>query len=139
MERVLDGVCREGEAHLLRARGLGCFPSPNRPRIIWAGLGEAPRALAALKRTLDEHLARLGFAEEERDFHPHLTLGRVRQLQAGDRQRLAESLRELREADFGQWTVKRVDLMRSVLSPGGALYSVVQSFPLGGKGGLIAA
>lgn len=133
LERVLDGVCRTGASHVLRARGLGCFPNPGRPRIIWAGLEDPPRALAALKEKLDDGLTRLGYVPEDRAFHPHLSLGRVKELHGGDRQHLAQSLRELSDTDFGRWTVEGVDLMRSELSPSGARYSVVKSFLLGGE------
>ena len=132
LETVLEGVCRTAQAHRLRARGLGCFPGTNRPRILWAGLDGPPPALASLKGTLDNSLTPLGYRPEERAFHPHLTLGRVKELRAGDRPPLARALRELREADFGQWTARRVDLMRSVLTPGGACYSIVRSFALAG-------
>jgi 2'-5' RNA ligase len=57
----------------------------------------------------------------------------VKELHGGDRQHLAQSLRELSDTDFGRWTVEGVDLMRSELSPSGARYSVVKSFLLGGE------
>ncbi len=129
-QRALEAACRRAEPLLVRARGLGCFPSPARPRIIWAGLGGAVEALEGLKRTLDENLAPLGYVPDERAFHPHLSLGRVKRLNAGDRLHLAATLPQWREADFGPWTMQRVDLMQSALSPAGAEYSRIQSFPL---------
>ncbi len=132
IERAVEMVCRGGERHLLQARGLGCFPSASRPRILWAGLGGAADVLEGLKRTLDESLARLGCAPEMKPFHPHLTLGRVKLLTGGDRRHLAGTLPQWREADFGPWTVERVDLMRSTLLPAGAEYARVRSFPLPG-------
>ena len=63
-------------------------------------------------------------------FHPHLSLGRVKRLNAGDRLHLAATLPQWRETDFGPWTVEQVDLMQSTLSPAGAEYARVQSFPL---------
>jgi RNA 2',3'-cyclic 3'-phosphodiesterase len=133
LEKMLDEVCRAEKTHLLAARGLGCFPNPGRPRIIWAGFPDPPPALISLKKKLDHGLTALGYAGEDRPFHPHLTLGRVKDLKSADRQHLAQALRELRDAEFGRWTVDRVDLMRSVLSPSGACYSVVKSFPLLGR------
>jgi len=130
LARAVEATCRRGEIHLLQARGLGCFPSPARPRIIWAGLGGAVAVLAELKRTLDESLARLGYAPETRPFQPHLTVGRVKLLNGSDRRHLAATLPPWREAEFGRWTVERVDLMQSVVWPGGAEYAQVQSFQL---------
>jgi 2'-5' RNA ligase len=130
LARAVEAVCGRGESHLLQAGGLGCFPSPARPRIIWAGLGGAVAILAELKRMLDESLAKLGYAPETRPFHPHLTIGRVKLLSASDRRHLASTLPKWSAADFGSWTVKRIELMQSVLSPTGAEYTKVQSFRL---------
>jgi RNA 2',3'-cyclic 3'-phosphodiesterase len=132
LARAMEAACCRGQPHLLQAHGLGCFPSAARPRIIWAGLRGAVDVLEALKRTLDEGLASLGFAPETRPFHPHLTIGRVKQLSGGDRRHLGAALPAWREADFGPWTVERVNLMQSVLSPGGAEYAQLQSFLLPG-------
>jgi 2'-5' RNA ligase len=127
---AVEAACRRGEPLVVRARGLGCFPTPARPRIIWAGLDGAVDALAGLKGMLDENLDRLGYVPDERAFHPHLTIGRVKRLNGGDRLHLAATLPQWREADFGPWIVDRVDLMQSTLSAAGAEYSRVQSFPL---------
>jgi 2'-5' RNA ligase len=133
-QRAVAAACRDGGPFHLRARGLGCFPNPARSRILWAGLGEAVAALEGLKGMLDEGLAPLGYVPDAQPFHPHLTLGRVKLLNGGDRRHLAAALPQWRETDFGSWTVERVDLMQSVLLPGGAKYERVQSFPLAGPG-----
>jgi 2'-5' RNA ligase len=134
--REVQAACKRRETHLLQARGLGCFPSPTRPRVIWAGLDGSVAVLSELKRILDENLASLGYTPETRPFQPHLTLGRVKLLNAGDRRHLAAALPAWREAAFGPWTVERVDLMQSVLSPDGAEYTHIQSFPLPGTGSI---
>jgi 2'-5' RNA ligase len=86
--------------------------------------------LQELKQALDDSLARLGYAPETRPFHAHLTLGRVKQFDTRDRRHLAAALEREREREFGPWSVERVDLMRSILSPGGAKYETVRSFQL---------
>lgn len=130
IQREIDGACRRAERNLLQARGLGCFPTAARPRILWAGLSGDLAALQNLKRTLDECLAGLGYARDERPFHPHLTIGRVKQWTGRDRRRLTESLPRWQKAEFGQWMVERVDLMRSELSQDGARHTRLQSFLL---------
>ena len=129
-QRAVEAACGRAGPIPLQARGLGCFPSPVRARVIWAGLSGNVTALEALKGALDESLAPLGFVPETRPFQPHLTLGRVKLLNGGDRRHLTATLPKWRETDFGAWTAERVDLMQSVLSPGGAEYAMVQSFPL---------
>jgi RNA 2',3'-cyclic 3'-phosphodiesterase len=59
-------------------RGLGWFPNPHRPRVFWAGVhGGEP--LSALAAATDQAVARLGVPAEFREFHPHLTLARVKE------------------------------------------------------------
>jgi 2'-5' RNA ligase len=107
-QRAVEAACRRGEPLLLRARGLGCFPSPARARILWAGLDGAVAAVEGLKRTLDESLAPLGYVPDQRPFQPHLTIGPLKLLTGGDQRHLAATLPRWREADFGLWTVERV-------------------------------
>ncbi len=58
--------------------GLGAFPSPARPRVVWAGLtGDRP-ALARAALEVEARLEPLGFPRERRPFRAHLTLGRFR-------------------------------------------------------------
>jgi 2'-5' RNA ligase len=129
-QRAVEAACGRGGPIHLRARGLGCFPGPARARVIWAGLGGDATAVKGLKAKLDESLARLGYVQDTRAFHPHLTIGRVKLLSGGDRRHLTATLPKWRETDFGAWTAERVDLMQSVISPAGAEYALVQSFPL---------
>jgi 2'-5' RNA ligase len=130
LENAVREACRGGRAFPLRARGLGCFPSPARARILWAGLEATGGTLEALKANLDAALARLGCPPETRPFHPHLTIGRVKSLRPGDGRTLAAALGEFRQTDFGQWTAEQIELMQSTLLPAGAKYSSLAKFEL---------
>lgn len=130
IETALRAACAGHRRHTLRATGLGCFPNPSRPRIIWAGLAGDLRPVENLKKAVDAGLLACGCVGEDRPFHPHLTVGRVAELNAAGRSQLAEALAGEPERDFGPWEVERVDLMQSVLSPRGAAYSVLQSIEL---------
>lgn len=103
----------------LTVRGLGAFPTPRRPRVVWAGVDEGGAQVAALARRVDEALVALGFASEPRVFTAHATLGRLRGPRADPR--LAEALAA--GGTFGRQRVDRLALMRSQLSPRGACYT----------------
>jgi RNA 2',3'-cyclic 3'-phosphodiesterase len=107
-------------------RGLGAFPSPTRPRVLWAGLEDGTGALHAVARRVDACCGGLGFPPETREFAAHVTLGRVREPRR--QPALADAL--ARAADFGRVRVERVSLMRSELSPRGARYSELAAAPL---------
>jgi 2'-5' RNA ligase len=106
--------------------GLGAFPSPTRPRVLWAALEDATGGLTALAECVDLCCGRLGFPRETRAFAAHVTLGRVREPRR--QPALGEAL--ARPADFGRLRVERVSLMRSELSPRGARHSELFAAPL---------
>jgi RNA 2',3'-cyclic 3'-phosphodiesterase len=110
----------------LAIRGLGAFPTPARPRVLWAGIDAGAAPAAELAARVDEALAALGFKREARAFSPHVTLGRVRQPHA--QPRLAEALTA--SVAFGRADVGHVSLMRSDLSSRGARYSELARAPL---------
>lgn len=57
--------------------GGGAFPTPQRPRVLWIGIGAGAEELEALGRRLNGELQRLGWPPEDRPFTAHLTLGRT--------------------------------------------------------------
>jgi 2'-5' RNA ligase len=110
----------------VRYRGLGCFPSPRDPRIVWAGMEETSGSLANMHRSLEAALEELGFEPERRAFHPHITLGRVRgRRNLTDLIRLLESL----TLECEPALLTEMLLMRSQLHPSGSVYTALQAFP----------
>ncbi|MCU1278533.1 MAG: ligT [bacterium] len=84
-EELVEGVtgaCRRVAARHLpieaKAVGLGAFPSLQKPSVLWVGV-EAPPSLAALQRDVEATMVGLGFEKEERAYHPHVTVGRVKE------------------------------------------------------------
>jgi 2'-5' RNA ligase len=131
IETTLNEACRGHCVHIVRVAGLGCFPNPSRAKVIWAGLAGDLRAIQSLKESIDTHLAACGCPGEERSFQPHLTIGRVSNLNAAGRKAVAKALTEERDCDCGEWRIERVDLMHSALSRQGAAYRTVHSIELG--------
>ncbi len=111
----------------LALRGLGGFPNLRSPRIIWCGVEGNTDHLLTLQKNVEQVCASFGFEPEAREFHPHLTLGRVQ----GKRnlQRLLDYIRicPAFEQAFG---VDNYNVYRSVLSPRGAIYSVLDTIEL---------
>ena len=109
---------------------LGAFPSIRRPRVVWVGV-EAPAELHALQHGIEVETQRLGYAREDREFSPHLTLGRVsRNATSKDVQRISEAVGSYKVGFLGAARVQAVNLYRSDLQPGGAVYTQLFSAPL---------
>ena len=110
---------------------LGAFPSARAPRVVWLGVTGEVEALGRLQRGVEEAAAALGFPREARPFRPHITLGRVREgMPAGEGRRLGETLARL-TPDPVSWRAEAVWLVRSHLTPQGAVYQHLASARLG--------
>lgn len=107
--------------------GLGAFPAPHRPRVVWLGLTpEAP--LRSLWRACEAELGQRGFAAESRGFVPHLTIGRFRD-RAPD---LGSLCAEQGACRIGRLPVDRLVLFESRLRPEGARHTPLFTVPLDG-------
>jgi 2'-5' RNA ligase len=104
--------------------GFGGFPSLHRPRVLWVGCADAGGTLLRLHDDLEGGLAALGFAREERAFHPHITIARIRDEGVGTH---LTSLPKNLTFDPRHTLVTELFLMKSVLQPGGSEYTVVGS------------
>ncbi len=110
--------------------GLGAFPSPRRPRVIWVGCEGGP-GLTALQKAIDQSTHRLGFPPEDRPFSPHLTLGRVNEhARPEELVSLQRGLSETKIGELGQAHVESFHLFRSDLRPGGPIYTSLYQFQL---------
>ncbi len=128
-----DNLGAEADSHHcfeFSVGGVGAFPSPQRPRVLWVGV-EAPAELNSLQAGITHRMEHLGYAGEERPFSPHLTLGRVaRNANPDDAQRISAALQSAKVGFLGVCQVNQVHLFRSDLKPGGAVYTKIFSAPL---------
>ncbi len=114
----------------LSIAGLGAFPTPHRPRVLWVGVN-APPQLNTLARLVESETRKLGYSPEERPFSAHLTLGRVSQNASPLEVHLvAETLAGVQVGLLGNAVVREVVLFKSVLTPQGAEYSALLKVPL---------
>ncbi len=120
-----------GERFSLHLSGLGLFPNPDQPRVLWAGLDGDLAALRALQEKMEEAMADLGFARDRRPFSPHLTLGRVRAGVSADlRRQVGSTLTGMAMEDGEPWEPEAVHLIQSTLTPQGAVYTKLGSVPI---------
>jgi 2'-5' RNA ligase len=122
---ILDGLTASVRPFPVRFAGLGTFPPRRPPRVLWLGVTEGSRRLAALARALERELAAAGFPPADNPFRPHLTLGRFRRPPAGP-DRLPPF------PDPPGFTASGMDLVTSELGPGGPRYTVVRTATFAG-------
>ena len=134
-ETAAAGDARPFPLHL---DGLGVFPNYREPRGIYAGVGGDLDSLAQAQRRGEQAMARLGFPQEKRPFRPHLTLGRVREgVVPAARRQIGETIARKAAALSPEyaWTAGEIHLIRSVLTPQGAVYTTLGQAPLGAAEG----
>ena len=105
---------------------LGAFPNVNQPRIVWIG-APASDAIRLVQNRVEEVCNELSFGREDRPFHPHITLGRVKGNR--NRPRLTEQLKNTTFEPI-QTHCTAVHIMRSELKPTGSIYTLLNSIPL---------
>jgi 2'-5' RNA ligase len=114
----------------LEVSGLGFFPGPERPHIVWAGLKGGVSHLIDLQGRIGEAVSDLPVHEErERGFNPHLTLARIPNFRGASG--VSAILQAAPEARFGEFVVDRLFLYKSRLTPEGASYTKLKEYPLG--------
>jgi 2'-5' RNA ligase len=140
-DRALHGVCRAvkevaaGEPPFtMHVSELGAFPTLRRPKIAWAGLVEGAEQLKRLYGKLEAKLFDLGcYRKEERDYTPHLTLGRVKS--ESDGTALAPELTKRASWDGGRTAVNQLLVFSSELERDGPIYTILGRGALTGKPG----
>jgi 2'-5' RNA ligase len=108
----------------VQIKGLGAFPNPRYPRVVWAGITEGAEQLQSVFSQLEPKLRSLGFTPDTRGFSPHLTIARVRSSQ--NKQQLAEFLTKNANYEIGPVDARCLRLKKSALTPRGPIYSTLK-------------
>jgi 2'-5' RNA ligase len=112
----------------IRLEQAGVFPKHGPPRVLWIGVNDVSGKLGELHAHLEDEAAKDGFEKEDRPFHPHLTLARLRQPRHA--RELADAHQQM-EFEPVEIAVTELLVIRSELSSAGSKYTVVSRHPLG--------
>ena len=113
----------------LAVRGLGCFPKPEKPRVMWMGIEFGGEELIALNGKLSEALETMRFPRDRHDYRPHLTLGRIRR---GGRwsPALTAAVEKGGNVPGGSMMVDQVTVYSSFLDRSGPTYTAMSRIDL---------
>ncbi|MBI4662674.1 MAG: RNA 2',3'-cyclic phosphodiesterase [Verrucomicrobia bacterium] len=128
---ALRMACEGVRPFELSITGSGCFPSFQRPNVVWLGLtGDLP-VLEQLQIRIEQQTKDFGRQSDNRSFHPHLTLGRIKAGPSAARE-VGRVIQEAGIGEIGRWKVGEFELIQSTLSPRGISYQEVECFVLCG-------
>jgi len=115
----------------LNLAGVGAFPREGKVKVVWAGVGRGRQEMQKLQPLVLKGLEKAGIDIGENRFHPHLTLGRVKNKSNTRPLRLLmEKERGFSSSDF---SVSSIQLMKSQLTPEGPIYTVLEEICLRGE------
>ena len=108
---------------------LGAFPDIHKPSVIWTGIPTGKDILQTLSSNLEKEMQKLGFPPEEKEFSPHITLGRAKRGAPieGD---YKKALSENENIYFGEQKVEKIILFQSDLQPKGPVYTPLEEVAL---------
>ena len=113
---AMDQAAASHQRFNIQLYGIGSFPHPTNPRVVWVGVNGD----FSVQETLERELEKLGIPRESRDFKPHITLARNR-----------FGRLEIPEAgDLGKFGADKIELVKSELKPTGPSYTVIHSAQL---------
>ena len=130
---AMEQACRGILQFELKAENTGCFPSWDKPRVIWVGLAGNLAPLLALKANVDAQTASFGDKDESQAFMPHLTLARIKTNSPHEMREIGEKVRTLTVGAIGKWTAAQMHLFKSRLTPQGPEYEILATIPLQAK------
>ena len=124
-------VCTRFEPFDVSPGGLGFFGSRRHPRVLWMGLNSDVRRMGRFREALQKNLKPFGIKPERRSFKPHLTLGRFKK-GARPWPHLDNMISEYANLRGRACSLENLVLFKSDLTPGGAVYTKLDVWPLGG-------
>ncbi|MCB0342699.1 MAG: RNA 2',3'-cyclic phosphodiesterase [Pseudobdellovibrionaceae bacterium] len=105
---LVEPILSDTAGFSLKVQGLGAFPDDNHARVLWAGV-QNKLALRHLQSAMDEAVLEWGGEEDAREFHPHLTVGRIRKTRS-----VRDLFSPFVRKKFGALSAKEVWLFESV-------------------------
>lgn len=125
VEPIADALsqvnCKPFEA---RIKGVGVFPKPSYPRVVWLG---AEGNFDVLHKEVERVLLPFNFEKDSR-FSAHATLARVKSLK--EKVALLEKIKKLENTDLGTMAVDSITLKKSTLTPRGPIYETLREIKL---------
>lgn len=110
----------------LTIQGAGCFVHKKIPQVLWISIINSSM-LQALKNNIDQALESLGFKKENREFVPHITISRLKNISL---EKIKSWLDQHRNFQYPAIMINEFYLFSSQLSQEGAIYTKETEFLL---------
>lgn len=123
IKKILSKISQSYTGFAAELTELGAFPRLQSPRVIWAGMQAGKEKVISIAKELEDNLSKIGIPKEEKDFHPHATLGRIKSPM--NRLKLVEALSSKTKISPLNFQVEKITLFKSTLMPQGPIYEAI--------------
>jgi len=131
IKKIIDRTTARHRAFDIEIGTLGTFSKQSRPRVVWAGLTKGREELTGLVDNLEVGLIDIGLKSEDKAFHPHLTLARIKS--GRNKQTLKKTIEKFNISKNNKKNaagpviinIDRLTLFKSTLTPKGPSYTVL--------------
>ncbi len=120
----LQRTFRDTEGFHVTVKGIGAFPNKRNAHIIWMGIEDEGR-LSSCASMIGRTLKRIGISYDGKEFTPHITIARAK-----DGVDITGIANGYASTEFLSFECTSINVMKSVLRPGGAEHSIISSIPL---------
>ena len=122
LNSMLENVSKKFKDFSVEIDGTGCFPKVERPRVIWLGVKGEIAKLNNLVLSINKNLEEMGYPNDDRNFVPHITLGRIKYPQ-----KKIPDLRSFLNYSFKpiEIKVKKFSLFQTETFSSGSVYSLI--------------
>jgi len=131
LQQSLRAACAGVSPLPMRAQGVGFFPNARSPRVIWVGITDGASGLLDLQQRIERAVQPFAAEPGGERFAGHVTLGRLKPFQRQQIRGLVAEADTMTGREFGEWTSREIELIRSELLPAGPRYTSLAACQLG--------
>ena len=127
VDLVLKKLASENKSFCFDLCGTGFFGSKNQPKVLFVSVLNK-EILSQFADNLAKSISGFGFHTGEKPFAPHLTLGRIKEIQNSGQ--FLELVQHYKNVHFQQVQVKEIIFYESILYPAGPVYKPIKTYKL---------
>ncbi len=120
---ILDAISERYQPFQIDITGVGVFKNNSKPRVLFFSVGN-DKVLKQLTGEINEKLVSPGLFPEKVNFHPHLTIGRIKYI--NDKNEFYSLVNRYADNKIQQVVVSEIIFYRSILSSSGPTYKPIK-------------
>ena len=124
LDKTLSSI--EFEECPMGLEGVGVFPFKGAAKTLWVGL-RANEALIRFQALIEKKCRSVGLQADSRNYHPHITLGRVKYLRQNEISNWLSTYQSFKSDDF---LLDQFQLIHSILNSSGSVYNCISNYKL---------